>query len=156
MCDRLPTSANKKTILLVEDNSDDALLTIRALRKANIFNEIRVVSDGAEALDYLFGLNEHKKSDKDELPVIVLLDLGLPKISGLEVLKRIRDDERTRLVPTVILTSSDEDRDKIASYNFGANSYVKKPVNFSRYTAAVEQLGAYWGLLNEPPLTRVW
>jgi CheY-like chemotaxis protein len=155
MCNALSAGRTKKTVLLVEDNSDDELLTIRALNKANIFNEIRVVRDGAEALDYLFGLSEHKKCDTDELPVVVLLDLGLPKIGGLEVLKRIRGDERTRQIPTVILTSSDEDRDRIDSYNFGANSYVKKPVNFHGFAAAVEQLGSYWGLLNEPPLTRV-
>lgn len=139
----------EKTILLVEDNPDDEALTTRALRKANIANQIVVARDGAEAIDYLFGEGQHAGRDLSQLPAVVLLDLKLPKLSGLEVLKRLRADPRTRLVPTVVLTSSSEDEDMLNSYELGANSYVRKPVEFGAFANAVSQLGIYWLLLNE-------
>jgi two-component system response regulator len=137
-----------RAILLVEDNPDDEALTIRAFKKNNIKNDVVVARDGAQALDYLFGKDAE---DKRRLPQIVLLDLKLPKIDGLEVLKRIRADERTRLLPVVILTSSKEEQDLIASYRFGCNSYIRKPVDFDEFVEAARQLGLYWLLLNEPP-----
>jgi len=133
-------------ILLVEDNPDDVLLTKRALSKNNIVNDLVVVNDGQEALDYLFGTND---GAKHPAPCLVLLDLKLPKVSGLEVLQRIRSEERTRLIPVVVLTTSNEERDLIESYSLGANSYVRKPVDFNEFVAAVQQLGMYWLLLNE-------
>lgn len=140
-----------KFILLVEDNPDDEALTLRALRKHNIVNEVAVVRDGAEALDYLFAAGAWSGRDPRQLPQVILLDLKLPKIDGLEVLRRIRADERTRLLPVVILTSSNEDKDRIGGYGLGANSYVRKPVDFDEFVEAVKQLGLYWLVLNEPP-----
>ena len=141
----------EKVILLVEDNADDVDLTIRALKKHNILNEVVVARDGAEALDYLFGTGAYAGRNLSVPPEVVLLDLKLPKISGLEVLKRIREEERTRLQPVVILTSSTEERDLTASYGLGANSYVRKPVDFAQFSDAVQQVGLYWLVLNEAP-----
>lgn len=142
---------DKKIILLVEDNSDDEVLTLRALRKNNIQNKVVVARDGAEALHYLFGTGPYAGRDKSDLPTVILLDLKLPKVDGLEVLRRLRADDRTRLLPVVILTSSKEERDLISGYKSGANSYIRKPVDFAQFTEAVRQLGLYWLLLNEPP-----
>jgi|SRR5882762_7548801 len=142
-------------ILLVEDNADDAELTLRALKQIRIQNEVIVTRDGAEALDFLFATGEHANRDASVLPQVVLLDLKLPRIDGLEVLKRIRANERTRLVPVVILTSSNEDRDRLSGYELGANSCVQKPVDFGQFAEAVRQLGLYWLLLNQSaPATR--
>lgn len=138
-------------ILLVEDNPKDEMLTLRSLKKCNVANEIVVVRDGAEALDYLFCTGDYAERDIEDLPAVVLLDLNLPKIGGLEVLRRIRADGRTRLLPVVILTSSDEEKDMIASYELGANSYVCKPVSFGDFSRAVADLGRYWLITNEPP-----
>lgn len=138
---------NDKTILLVEDNPDDEELTLLAFRKNNISNTIHVARDGAEALEFLFG----GEGQKAPLPSIVLLDLNLPKVDGLEVLRRIRSEERTRLLPVVILTSSKEDRDRFDSYSLGCNSYVRKPVSFAEFVEAARQLGLYWLLINETP-----
>ena len=140
-----------KIILLVEDNPDDELLTLRALRKNNVLNKVVVARDGVEALDYLFGTGGHSGRDTAIMPQLILLDLKLPKIDGLEVLKRLRADERTRLLPVVILTSSREEQDMLDGYGFGANSYVRKPVNFEQFVQAVEQLKLYWLSLNEVP-----
>ena len=140
-----------KTILLVEDNPDDEALTLRALKKNNILNEVVVARDGAEALDYLFGTGAYSGRDLSLQPTLVLLDLKLPKIDGLEVLKRLRADRRTRLQPVVILTSSNEERDVIAGYSLGANSYIRKPVDFEQFMEAVRQLGLYWLVLNIAP-----
>ncbi|MGD9082316.1 MAG: response regulator [Desulfobacterales bacterium] len=141
----------KKIILLVEDNPDDELLAIRALKKNNIMNEVVVARDGAEALDYLFGAGAYADRDMGVMPQIILLDLKLPKIDGLEVLRRLRNDERTKLLPVVVLTSSKEDRDLTESYSLGANSYIRKPVSFAQFTEAIRQLGLYWLVLNESP-----
>ncbi len=138
-----------KIILLVEDNPDDRILTVRALKQHNISNEIKEVKDGQEALDYLFGEGEYAGRDTSIQPQIILLDLKLPKVDGLEVLQRIRADSRTRRLPVVILTSSNEQQDKISSYNLGANSYVRKPVDFNEFIEAARQLGMYWLMLNE-------
>jgi two-component system, response regulator len=143
-----------KVILLVEDNPDDEALTLRALKKNNIKNDVMVARDGAEALDYLFGTGKYAGRDTALLPQVVLLDLKLPKIEGLEVLRRVRADERTKLLPVVILTSSNEDQDRIAGYGLGANSYVRKPVDFSQFLEAARQLGLYWLVLNEAPPVR--
>lgn len=140
----------KKVILLVEDNPDDELLTIRTLKKNNILNEVVVARDGAEALDLLFGKGRFAQPDND-LPVVILLDLKLPYLSGLEVLRRIRSEERTKLLPVVILTTSDEEKDLVESYKLGANSYVRKPIDFTEFQEAVRQLALYWLLLNEAP-----
>ena len=140
-----------KIILLVEDNPDDELLTLRALRKNNVLNKVVVARDGVEALDYLFGTGGHSGRDTAVMPQLILLDLKLPKIDGLEVLKRLRADERTRLLPVVILTSSREEQDMLDGYGFGANSYVRKPVNFEQFVQAIEQLKLYWLILNEAP-----
>jgi len=141
----------KKIILLVEDNPDDELLAIRALEKNNIMNEVVVARDGAEALDYLFGAGVYTGRDMSVMPQIILLDLKLPKIDGLEVLRRLRNNKRTKLLPVVVLTSSKEDRDLTECYSLGANSYIRKPVNFAQFTEAIRQLGLYWLVLNESP-----
>ncbi|HEX3775892.1 MAG TPA: response regulator [Polyangiaceae bacterium] len=140
-----------KTILLVEDNPSDEKLTLIAFRNCGIANEVIVERDGAAALDYLFASGEHAGRDAKNLPTVVLLDLKLPKIDGLEVLRRIRADKRTRLLPVVILTSSKEDEDLVASYALGANAYVRKPVDFAEFLAATKTLGLFWLVLNEPP-----
>jgi two-component system response regulator len=142
---------DNKVILLVEDNPDDEALTLRALKKNNILNDVVVARDGVEALDYLFGNGTHAGRDNAGLPQIVLLDLKLPKIDGLEVLRRIRSHERTRLQPVVILTTSNEDHDVISSYELGANSYIRKPVDFEQFMEAVRNLGLYWLVLNTAP-----
>jgi two-component system response regulator len=141
----------KRVILLVEDNPDDEALTLRALRKNNIGNAVVVARDGAEALDYLFGTGEHAGRDVMDMPQVVLLDLKLPRVDGLDVLKRLRADERFRALPVVVLTSSKEEQDLINGYRFGCNSYVRKPVNFDEFIEAARQLGLYWLLLNEVP-----
>lgn len=141
---------NANIILLVEDNPKDEALTLRALRRSGIANEVAVVRDGAEAVDFLFCTGAHATRSRAEDPGLVLLDLNLPKIGGLEVLKRIRGDERTKLLPVVILTSSDEEKDLFEGYRSGANSYVRKPVEFNQFASAVQQLGLYWLILNEP------
>jgi two-component system response regulator len=140
-----------KFILLVEDNPDDEALTLRALKKNNILNPVVVVRDGAEALEYLFGAGVHAGRDPSAAPQVVLLDLKLPKIDGLEVLRRIRSDERTRRQPVVVLTTSNEERDILSSYELGANSYIRKPVDFEQFMEAVRQLGLYWLVLNMAP-----
>ena len=141
----------KKTILLVEDNPDDVELTLRALKQYNVRNEIIVVRDGAEALAYLFGTGAYADRDTSLRPAVVLLDLKLPKVDGLEVLRRLRADERTQLIPVVILTSSKEQQDMVNGYKLGANSYVRKPVDFTQFIEAARQLGLYWLVINEPP-----
>ena len=137
-----------KTILLVEDNPDDEALTLRALKRNNILNEVIVARDGAEALDYLFARGAHSGRDTSKQPEMVLLDLKLPKVDGLEVLQQIRQDERIRRLAVVILTSSNEERDIVAGYDLGANSYIRKPVDFNQFMEAVRQLGTYWLMLN--------
>jgi two-component system response regulator len=139
------------TILLVEDNRDDEFLTLWALEKSNIGNKVYVVRDGVDALDFIFCTNTYADRNPCDLPQIVLLDIKLPKLDGLEVLRRIRADERTRLLPVVMLTSSNEEQDLIASYQGGANSYMRKPVNFTQFTVSIRELGMYWLVLNEPP-----
>jgi two-component system response regulator len=148
----MPSSS--RSILLVEDNRDDEELTLRALARNNIGNKVVVVRDGQEAVDWLDGAGAHSGRDVEDLPALVLLDLKLPKLDGLEVLQRIRANPRTALVPLVILTSSKEDRDRISGYQGGANSYVQKPVDFTEFVEAVRQLGLYWLVLNEPPPSR--
>jgi two-component system response regulator len=140
-----------RTILLVEDNPDDVDLTLRAFEKSHLANEIVVARDGAEALDYLFVTGAHAGRDPALMPEVILLDLNLPKLDGLEVLRRIRADERTRRLRVVILTSSKEERDVLRSYDLGANSFVRKPVDFVEFAEAARQLGLYWLVLNEPP-----
>jgi len=139
-----------KIILLVEDNANDEALTLRALKKNNIQNQVVVTRDGAEALDYFFGTGAYAGRDMRVMPTVTLLDLKLPKIDGLEVLRRLRADERTKLLPVVILTSSREEQDLINGYRLGANSYMRKPVDFAQFSEAVRQLGLYWLVLNEP------
>jgi two-component system, response regulator len=138
-----------KVILLVEDNADDEVLTLRALKKNNIRNEVVVARDGSEALDYLFGTGIHAGRDLRMMPQIILLDLKLPKVDGFEVLTRVRSSETTKLLPVVILTTSNEDQDRIRGYGLGANSFVRKPVEFDKFIEAVRQLGLYWLILNE-------
>lgn len=142
---------NEKSILLVEDNPQDEMLTLRALRRANVANRIEVALDGQQALDYLFRQGEFAGRDGPDLPTVVLLDIGLPKLSGLEVLERLRADERTKLLPVVVLTSSDEETDRLRSYEIGANSFVRKPVDFGEFAETVARLGVYWLVTNEPP-----
>lgn len=141
----------ERVILLVEDNPNDVRLTQRAFQKANIRNPLVVARDGEEALDYLFYRGSHADRDPAGDPAVVLLDLKLPKVDGIDVLNRIRADERTRRLPVVILTSSSEDKDRLQSYDSGANSYVRKPVDFEQFADAVRQLGLYWLVLNQPP-----
>lgn len=140
-----------KSILLVEDNPQDELLILRALRKVNVGNKVDVVRDGQQAVDYLFQQGEFAGLGAPELPAVVLLDIGLPRLSGLEVLERLRADARTALLPVVILTSSDEERDRLKSYENGANSFVRKPVDFTEFAETVARLGMYWLMTNEPP-----
>jgi two-component system response regulator len=139
------------TILLVEDNTDDEELTLRAFKKSKVLNYIEVVRDGVEALDYLFATGAHAARDPKALPEVILLDLNLPKLGGLEVLRRLRADERTRRIPVVVLTSSNEEKDILSSYGLGANSFVRKPVDFAQFMQAAQQLGLYWLVMNEPP-----
>lgn len=143
--------SDHKVILLVEDNPDDEALTLRALKKNNIGNEVIIARDGAEALEFLFGSGRHAGRDMSVMPAITLLDLKLPKIDGLEVLQRVRSDPRTSLIPVVILTSSREEQDLVKGYSLGANSYIRKPVDFTQFVEAVRQLGLYWLVLNESP-----
>ena len=141
----------EKIILLVEDNPDDEALAVRALRKSNIANELVVARDGVEALEYLFAEGAYLGRDSHRMPQVVLLDLKLPKLDGLGVLRRMRQDARTRRIPVVLLTSSNEEQDRISGYDLGANSYVRKPVDFNQFTEATRQLGMYWLVLNEAP-----
>jgi two-component system response regulator len=138
-------------ILLVEDNPNDVELTLRALQKQNLSNKVFVVKDGAEALDFMFATGPYSKRKADKRPKVILLDLKLPKVDGIEVLKRIKSDSRTNHIPVVMLTSSQEERDVLDSYNLGVNSYIVKPVDFSSFVHAVSELGVYWGLLNKLP-----
>ena len=140
-----------KIILLVEDNPDDVALTLRVLEKHKVVNEVVEAHDGIEALDYLFGTGAHAGRDLRQQPQLILLDLKLPKVEGLEVLRRVRNDPRTRLLPVVILTSSTEEKDRVNGYALGANSYIRKPVDFNQFAESVRQLGLYWLMLNEPP-----
>jgi CheY-like chemotaxis protein len=144
-------NGSNKTILLVEDNPDDEALAIRALKRHNIGNEIVVAHDGVEALDYLFGTGMYAGRDVSIKPTVVLLDLKLPRIDGLEVLQRLRQDERTKILPVVVMTTSSEEQDRIDSYQLGCNSFIRKPVDFIQFSEAIRQLGMYWLLLNEPP-----
>ncbi len=151
----MSAKSDDKVILLVEDNPRDEELTVRALKKSNVLNPVVVARDGVEALDYLFARGAYSERSPEDLPQVVLLDLKLPKIDGLEVLKALRLDERTKLLPVVILTSSVEEQDLLRGYGLGANSYVRKPVDFVQFTEAIRQLGMYWLLLNEiPPVAR--
>ncbi len=138
-------------ILVVEDNPDDEALTVRALKKNNIKNEVVVARGGVQALDFLFGTGPYSGRDLMDMPQVILLDLNLPKVDGLEVLRRLRANEHTRLLPVVILTSSNEEQDLIKGYGLGANSYVRKPIDFGQFVEAVRQLGLYWLILNRPP-----
>jgi two-component system, response regulator len=142
---------SERYILLVEDNPDDEELTLLSLRKNNLAHDIVVVRDGVEAIEFLFGNGQYAHRDVSHVPTVILLDLKLPKLDGLGVLKRLRAEERTRTLPVVVLTSSSQDADVIASYNLGANSYVRKPVEFGAFVEAVSSLGLYWVLLNRPP-----
>jgi two-component system response regulator len=141
----------KKTILLVEDNPDDRDLTVRALKRHQLGEDLVLATDGVEALDYLFGEGSYAGRDASVCPQVVLLDLKLPKLSGLEVLQRLRADPRTRLLPVVILTTSNEEKDRLQGYHLGANSFVRKPVDFEKFSDAVRELGLYWLVRNEPP-----
>jgi len=140
-----------KTILLIEDNLDNIELTLRALKKNNIKNEVKVVYDGAEALDYLFGKGKYSERDLANMPTVILLDIKLPKVNGIEVLRQIRENKLTRLLPVVILTSSKEEQDIVNGYRLGVNSYVRKPVDFNQFAEAVSHIGLYWLLINETP-----
>ena len=145
---------NNNIILLVEDNPDDVELTKRALKRSGVVNELVVTRDGVEALDYVFCRGSYAVRDPSVIPTVILLDLKLPKLNGFEVLKQIRASEQTKLLPVVILTSSKEEQDVLSGYKLGANSYVRKPVDFIQFTEAARQLGMYWLLLNEPPLAK--
>lgn len=140
-----------KIILLVEDNPDDVALTLRALKKSKIMNEVVVAQDGVEALEYLFLTGKYAGRDTKALPQVVLLDLKMPRMDGLEVLQRVRSAEQTKLLPVVVLTTSSEDKDRVESYKLGANSYIRKPVDFEQFVKAVQNLGLYWLVLNEAP-----
>ena len=142
---------DQRVILLVEDNPDEELLTLRALNENYINNEVVVVHDGVEALEYLFGTGAYHARDLSIMPQVILLDIKLPRMNGLEVLRRLRADDRTKLLPVVILTSSKEEQDVVNGYTFGANSYIRKPVDFDQFTEAARQLGLYWLVLNEIP-----
>ena len=142
---------DQTTILLIEDNPDDVELTLHAFQKNNMANEIVVAGDGAEGLDYLFGTGKYAGRDAEEPPALILLDLQLPKLGGLEVLRKVREDERTKRIPVVIMTNSDEEEDIVNGYNGGANSYLRKPVDFGEFMNAVKQLEMYWMVLNTPP-----
>ena len=144
-------NSSKVEILLVEDNPTDVELTLRTLKKHNLANHVEVVNDGAEALDFIFATGAYKDRKIDKKPKVILLDLKLPKVDGLEVLRKIKSDERTKNIPVVVLTSSKEEQDRIESYRLGVNSYIVKPVDFTQFTKAVSELGLYWVLLNEPP-----
>jgi two-component system, response regulator len=145
---------NTRPILLVEDNRDDVELTVLALKEAKIANPVVVARNGVEAIDYLFGTGSYAGRDPSDQPVVVLLDIKLPLLNGIDVLRRMREDERTKRTPVVMLTSSDESADIVATYDLGANSYVRKPVEFEGFVAAARQLGLYWTVLNEPPGSR--
>lgn len=142
---------DRRIIMVVEDNEDDLELAIRAFKQNHLVNEVVVARDGVEALDYLFGTGPHAGRDLCIMPEVVLLDLKMPRLGGLEVLRRIRADERTRYLPVVVLTSSDEEKDMIDSYHYGVNSYIRKPVDFEQFTEAVRQLSLYWMVLNQCP-----
>ena len=142
---------SQKSLLLVEDNSQDELLTVRALRRANVANRIDIARDGQQALDYLFQEGEFAGREGPDLPTVVLLDIGLPRLSGLQVLERLRADARTALLPVVILTSSDEEQDRLKGYELGCNSFVRKPIDFAVFAETVARLGVYWLATNEPP-----
>jgi CheY-like chemotaxis protein len=144
-------TVSNKVILLIEDNPDDEALAIRALKRHHVGNQIVVAHDGVEALDYLFGTGIYAGRDVNLKPSVVLLDLKLPRVDGLEVLRRLREDDRTRLVPVVVLTTSSEERDLLDSYSLGCNSYIRKPVDFVQFSEAIRQLGMYWLLMNQPP-----
>jgi len=144
-------ATNEVEILLVEDNPNDVELTLRALKKHNITNKVHVVKDGAEALEYIFVKGAYASRDINHSPKVILLDLKLPKVDGLEVLRQIKSNERTKMIPVVVLTSSKEERDLVESYRLGANSYITKPVDFESFVKAVSELGLYWLLLNQPP-----
>ncbi len=144
-------NTTNKIILLVEDNPDDKALAIRALKRNYISNEIIVAHDGVEALDFLFGTGVHAGRDISIKPTVILLDLKLPRVDGIEVLRRLREDDRTKLLPVVILTTSSEEQDMLDSYSLGCNSYIRKPVDFIQFSEAIRQLGMYWLLMNEPP-----
>lgn len=144
-------NSSKVEILLVEDNPTDVELTLRTLKKYNLTNKVQVATDGEEALDYIFATGSYNDREINKKPKVVLLDLKLPKVDGLEVLRRIKSDERTKDIPVVVLTSSQEEKDRIESYKLGVNSYIAKPVDFQQFTEAVRQLGLYWVLLNELP-----
>lgn len=143
--------ANPKTILLVEDNPDDEALAIRALKRHHVSNQVIVAHDGVEALEYLFCTGMYAERDINFKPTVVLLDLKLPRVDGLEVLRRLRGDDRTKLLPIVVLTTSSEEQDMLNSYSLGCNSYIRKPVDFVQFSEAIRQLGMYWLLMNEPP-----
>ncbi len=142
---------NAVELLLVEDDPQDLELTLRALRKASVVNHVQVARDGAEALDYVFRTGPHADRNPDRPPTVILLDLKLPKVDGLEVLRRIKSDPRTRMIPVVVMTSSKEQRDVVESYQLGVNSYIVKPVNFEQFNETVHQLGLYWLVMNQPP-----
>ena len=144
-------NTNEVEILLVEDNPSDVELTLRALKKHNLANDVHVVKDGAEALEFIFATGAYADRDINNPPKLILLDLKLPKVDGLEVLRKIKSDERTKVIPVVILTSSREEKDIVESYKLGVNSYITKPVNFDKFVKTVQDLGFYWLLLNEPP-----
>ena len=152
----MPAEPKAVEILLVEDSAEDLELALRALRKANLTNRIEVARDGVEALDFIFCEGTHAGRSFEETPKVILLDLKLPKVDGLEVLQRIKGDPRTRHIPVVVLTSSKEQNDVVRSYQLGVNSYIVKPVNFEAFVAAVQELGMYWLLLNQPPSQTAW